>query len=143
MLNSQKYLLRMVRLVMNKFQPIFILLFSIVLVVFSIVNLELSNNKLVKVNKQNKKYLKIATKYKRLQEVWGKENNSYITCKNILRLSNIQNASISTSSKIMKIKIENAKITNLNQFMNKLLNDTIIISSFVLTKDSLILEVEI
>ena len=126
---------------MNKFNPLYILLFSIILFLYSAININLQNTTLLQVQEENKQYLKIATKYNSLQNAWGKNNNTKKKIEYILKLSNIKNAHITIKDKIIKIKIENTKLKSLDKFMNKVLNETIVIINFSLTKNSLLLEV--
>ncbi|MCK5111610.1 MAG: hypothetical protein KAQ94_08825 [Arcobacteraceae bacterium] len=126
---------------MNKFNPLYLLLFSIMLFLYSMVDLKSSNESLLQIKEQNKQFVKISTKYNSLQKVWGKEQGTKKKFENILKLSNIRNANIVTNGKTIKIKIKNASLKSLDKFMNEILNETIVILNFSLTKNNLDLEV--
>jgi hypothetical protein len=127
---------------MNKINPLYILLFSIVLFIFSIINLNTANDGLSKIKEQSKEYLQIANKYNALQNAWG-QNKPKKKIEKILQLSNIQNANIITNNKSIKIIIKDTKLNLIDKFMNKILNETIKVKKFTLTNNSLDLEVGI
>ncbi len=131
----------MVILLVNKINPLYILIVTICLFLYSIIELNLSNDNLLQIKEENKNFIKIATKYNTLQKAWGINNNIQKRCENFLKLSGIRDAHITTNTKIIKIKIRNADLKSLDKFMNKLLNKTIIILNFSLTKNSLDLEI--
>lgn len=129
---------------MNKINFLYVLLFFALLFIYSIINLQVSNKNLAQMQVQNKQYLEIAEYYKSLRFAWGGKNKRVKRqIEHILSLSKIQNASITTNAKVMKVKIINSNLKNLHKFMNKLLNKTIVISKFSLTKSSLDLEIEL
>jgi len=128
---------------MNKINFLYILLFFSLLFIYSIINLQVSNKNLAQMQVKNKQYLEIAEYYHSLQLAWGKDKKIKNTIEHILLLSKIDNVSIITNAKVMKIKIINSNVKNLHKFMNKLLNKTIAISKFSLTKSSLDLEIEL
>ncbi len=128
---------------MNKFNPFYILLFSFCLFLYSVIELRISNDNLLIMEEQNKQFMNIANRYNSLQIGWGKDQDTKKRCENILKSSNIQNAKIIINETIIKIKISDASLNSLNKFINKLLNETIVILNFSLTKNSLDLEVRL
>ncbi len=128
---------------MNKFNPLLLLLLTICLFLYSIIDIKSSNEYLKKVSKQNKQFVEIATKYNMLQQAWGKGSTTKKQCEKFLKLSNIKNAKIVANRKTIKIKIENASLKSIDKFMNKILNNTIEILNFSFTKDTLNLEIGI
>ena len=133
----------MVKFIMNKINFLYILLFFSLLFIYSIINLQVSNKNLAQMQVKNKQYLEIAEYYHSLQLAWGKDKKIKNKIEHILLLSKIDNVSIITNAKVMKIKIINSNVKSLHKFMNKLLNKTIVISKFSLTKSSLDLEIEL
>ncbi len=128
---------------MNKFNPLFLLLLSITLLLYSALDLKSANENLSQIDEENKQFVKIATKYNSLQQAWGKGKDIKKRCEKILKLSNIKNAKIIKKGKSIKIKIENASLKSIDKFMNKILNEAMIIRNFSLTKDKLELEIGI
>jgi len=126
---------------MNKFNPLYLLLFSLILFIYSIINLNNLTTKLENTKISNKQYIKNGQKYNALQKAWGKKNNAKKKINGILKLANINNANIITNNRTIRVKIRNANLHSLDKFMNKILNDTIIILNFSLTKSSLDIEV--
>ncbi len=133
----------MVKLVMNRLKPMYILLFSFVLFLYSIINLNLVNNKLTQTKKESTKYLKIANKYKDLKISWGDIKNQEKRIYSIIKISNIQNANIVKTGKTIKIDIKNLTPRVLDKFINKILNEKIVVDNLILTKSSLTMEVGI
>jgi hypothetical protein len=126
---------------MIKMNPFTILFFSTILFLYSIFNLTTNNNNLNQLIKDNKNYLKIANQYRSLHISWANHNNIKKRLHEMLTASNIKNVNIITKSKSLTIKIKNTDITNLDKFMNKILNESIVILNFTLKKNSLSLEV--
>ena len=126
---------------MNKINPLYILIVSAVLFIFSIASVSFSNSKLVEVKEDNKQYMIIANKYQSLQKAWGTNSTSQDEIEKLLKSSGIYNANILKSGKSLKVNIQNTNIKTLDKFMNKVLNKTINIKSFSLEKSSLTIEV--
>ncbi len=128
---------------MNRLNPIYLLLFSFCLFSYSIFDLKSSNDNLTEIQEKNKEFIKIATQYSSLQKAWGSEKNTKKICEDILKISGIRDVKIITNTKTIKIIIKNASLKSLDKFMNKLLNETVVILNFSLTKNSLDLEVSL
>ncbi|MEA3498624.1 MAG: hypothetical protein U9R16_06140 [Campylobacterota bacterium] len=126
---------------MNKINPLFVLLFSFLLFIYSLISLNSSNIKLENIKDETKEYLSIATKYNSLNKAWGDSRDTKKLCEKILNSSNIKNAKIVSNGKSIKIQIKNSDKKSLDRFMNKILNETIVVLSFSLRKNSLDLEV--
>ena len=130
---------------MSKINPIYIFIISLCLFLYSVFELNIANDKLIDIKEQNKQYIKVANKYNALQKAWGNNAKRKKTLEKriekFLRISNINNVNIIKSGKTIKIKIVNSNIKALHKFMNKILNEKMIIKKFSLTKSSLNLEI--
>ncbi len=128
---------------MNKINPLFILLFSIVIFLVSLTTLNESKNTLKVLKDEKKEYLKIAINYSMLQKAWGDTSLAQKNIEFMLKAANIQNAKINTHQKELIINIKNAPIKSIDKFLNKVLNDKIIIKNLTLTTNSLFMKVEL
>jgi len=128
---------------MNKINPLFILLFSIVIFLVSLTTLNESKNTLKVLKDEKKEYLKIAINYSMLQKAWGDTSLAQKNIEFMLKAANIQNAKINTHQKELIIDIKNASIKSIDKFLNKVLNDKIIIKDLTLTTNSLFMKVEL
>jgi len=126
---------------MSKFNPLYILLFSFCLFIYSMIVLNKTTTKLTQARLLNKQYIQNGQQYCVLQKAWGKQNNTKDKLDKILQSSNIKNAHIITNDKTIKIKIINANLKSLDKFINKILNETITIINLSLTKSTLELEI--
>jgi len=131
----------MVVLVMSKINPLFILGFTFLLFIYSIINLSFAKTSLYDMKLDFKQYNLISNRYYNLKNKWNKNKNIKDKIKNILKLSNIKEYNINTTNKTIKIKINNSNVKVLGTFMNKILNETFVISKFTFTQTSLDLEV--
>ena len=127
---------------MNKINPSYLFLVTLVIMLFSIVQLDKTYS-VLKVNQQEDiQYLKLANKYKKLKTTWA--NNT--TKKNIIsivKILHIKNITIDERDNILKIQLKNSNSLIIDKLLNKLLNSAIIINNFKITNNSLKMEVSI
>jgi hypothetical protein len=128
---------------MNKINPLYIFIFSVVLFLLSTISIISSSSSLQFKKEDINKYIIVANRYNNLQKSWGKNSGAKNTINKILKSSNIQNASINKTSNTIKIYIKNTSIDILDKFINKVLNEHLIIKKFTLTKNELQIEVGI
>jgi len=128
---------------MNKINPFYVLIFSVLLFLYSIINLNSVSSKFVLKKETTKKYILLAERYNNLQKTWGKENKTIKLINKIIKSTHIQNANINKLNKIVKIRIKDTTIEVLDKFFNKILNEHLIINKFTLTKSELTMEIGI
>jgi len=127
---------------MNKINPSYLFLVTLVIMLFSIVQLDKTYS-VLKVNQQEDiQYLKLANKYKKLKTTWS-NNNTKNNIMSIVKILHIKNITIEKRNNILKIQIKNSNFLIIDKFLNKLLNNAIIINSFKITNNSLKMEVSI
>ena len=127
---------------MNKINPSYLFLITLVVMLFSIVQLNKSYNRLEINQQENVQYLKLANKYKKLKTTWS-NNNTKNNIMSIVKILHIKNITIEKRNNILKIQIKNSNFLIIDKFLNKLLNNAIIINSFKITNNSLKMEVSI
>jgi hypothetical protein len=99
------------------------------------------NSNFQKIKIESKNYTKLATKYHHLRDAWKNGGTTKTKINKIIKLYGIKNATINQSNQVLKINIKNININLSHKFINKILNETIIVNSFNIKKDNLILEV--
>jgi hypothetical protein len=85
--------------IMNKINPIYILLISFSLFLYSFYSLQISKENVKQAQIENKNYIKLANEYQALQKAWDNGKNVDKKIKNILNRLNIKDTKIQTDEK--------------------------------------------
>jgi len=125
---------------MNRFNPFYILLFSVLIFSYSVFALKNGYSDLSVESKDNKEFISVANRYNTLQKAWGDNSSTLKKIENIIKQSNIKNANIISNDKVIKIEIKNTSLKSIDKFINKLFNESIEVLNFSLTKKSLDIE---
>jgi hypothetical protein len=127
---------------MNKINPIYIFSLTLIIMLFSVAQLNTAYS-LLKTNKQeNIQYLKLANEYKKLKITWT-NNNTKEKVMAIIEVLHIRDIKINENNNILSIKMRNSNPNIIDKFVNKLLNSAIVINSFKITKNSFKMEIHI
>ena len=123
--------------------PLFLLFSSIAILVISIYSFSNSKKQLVIQKQEFKEQQILALKYHNLNNLYSNKQNITKTINDILRVSRITNANIIYKHKLIIIQMVSLQINKVDKFINKLLNKHINIKKLELSKDKVILTVEL
>jgi hypothetical protein len=126
---------------MSRINPLYVLLFAVLLFIYSAIMLNSVDLTLKDERIKFKNYSKIASRYHHLKDAWKNGDVTKKKIDRILKLYNIKDATINKSYKGLSIKIDNINANISHKFINKILNETIIVYSFKIKKKNLTLKV--
>lgn len=123
--------------------PLFLLFSAIAILVISIYSFSNSKKQLITQKQEFKEQQILAVKYHNLHNLYSNKKDITKTINDILRVSGITNANIIYKHKLIVIQMVSLQINKVDKFINKLLNKHINIKKLQLSKDKIILTVEL
>lgn len=127
---------------MKRISPLTILLISFALLLGSLIVQKKSkieiNESLYNVSSFND----IASDYKALNKDWNKKEKTKSVVEKIIKVSGIKNVTKKTNKGSLSITFNEKSISKIEKFVNRVLNESLIIKKLVITKESVEMEIK-
>lgn len=127
---------------MKRISPLTILLISFALLLGSLIVQKKSkieiNESLYNVSSFND----IASDYKALNKDWNKKEKTKSVVEKIIKVSGIKNVTKKTNKGSLSISFNEKSISKVEKFVNRVLNESLIIKKLVITKESVEMEIK-
>jgi hypothetical protein len=128
---------------MKKIDRLYMLIFSVTLLLISIISYNLSFNNLKTLEVELIDINNIGIEYSNTKKDWGDRKQSILTIEKIIKSTNLKTIDKKILKNKIKIKIENVSLKTMDKFVNKILNAKLNIIKLNITKNSVELEVGI
>ncbi|MCK5294806.1 MAG: hypothetical protein KAJ49_09150 [Arcobacteraceae bacterium] len=128
---------------MKNINPLFLTIACAIILSIAIFSLDSAKKSLKVEKKEFEEFKQLAVKYNTLQKHWGDKKLIIENIQKILKSSGIRNANIIEKNKTVVVQIVSMNITQVDKFVNKLLNERLSIKKLEITKNKIILEVGI
>ena len=126
---------------MRHTNPLTILFGSVVIFFIAIYSLNIAKKEKIEAKKEFIKYKNIATDFKSRYNKFSNKKSIKKSIEKILKSSNISNANILESKKIITIQIGSLNTKQIDKFINKFLNESFNIVKFEVTKSKIIIQI--
>ncbi|HFU75140.1 MAG TPA: hypothetical protein ENK66_02735 [Arcobacter sp.] len=126
---------------MNKTNPLFIFLGSIIILFIVVFSLFQSKKELVVAQDDFKSFEVVASEFSQKSRLYTKKTLIEKRIEKIIKKVNLANVKIDSINKKITISIQENNQQKLQNIVNKILNETFNITKFKLSKTSLIIEI--
>jgi hypothetical protein len=126
---------------MNKVNPLFVLIVTIIILFISIFYKQQEQQRLSILNEDYKSLEIVAKKFTSMDKSYQNSEHIMKTIENVIGKSNIKNVDITKNKSKIILEIKNSNSRSLNNFVNKVLNEKLNIKKFQLQEDKLLIEV--
>jgi hypothetical protein len=126
---------------MKILNPFYTLVTVVVIFIISIILLNNQSQKLINQQNQNKQYEQLALKYNKLNKAWKNRSKTIKAINYAIKTAKIKNVNITKNQHLAKIQINNTTSAKIDKFLQKILNETIMIKKLSFSNRSLTMEV--
>ena len=126
---------------MRHTNPLTILFGSVIIFFIAIYSLNIAKKEKIEAKKEFIKYKNIATDFQSRYNKFSNKKSIKKSIEKILKSSNISNANILESKKIITIQIGSLNIRQIDKFINKFLNESFNIVKFEVAKSKIIIQI--
>lgn len=126
---------------MKNINPLFLTISCIMILFIAIFSQDSAKNNLELQKKEFEEFKLLAVKYKTQKQSWSDKKVITNTIQKILKSSGIKNANIIQKDKLIIVQMVSLNITQIQKFINNLLNEKINIKKLDLTNNKIILNI--
>ena len=126
---------------MKILNPFYTLVTVVVIFIVSIFLLSNQSHNLINQQNQNKQYEQLALKYNKLNKAWKNRSKTIKAINYAIKTAKIKNVNITKNQHLAKIQINNTTSAKIDKFLQKILNETIVIKKLSFSNRSLTMEV--